>query len=175
MWDEVYVRPYQCYPSSYPHILTPPLLLTFAISTLEHLKCYISPCTLGHLRSNCRPALDRYEWRHNTIIKHLLTEFSAQRLEGVELYSNLEGHQVYGVTIPPDVTMTMTWPGHHQQKGRAARGEACGGPLEHKKEPWGCPQEKDWEVWWADKHHQGQRLEVLQPPPRGGHQGPYLN
>ena len=47
--------------------------------------CNISPCTLRHLLSNCKEALDRYEWRHNNIIHYLLKEFASQGLEGREL------------------------------------------------------------------------------------------
>ena len=38
-------------------------------------QCSISPCTLGHLLNNCKEALDRYEWRHNNIVKYLHTPF----------------------------------------------------------------------------------------------------
>ena len=72
--------------------------------------CSASPCTLGHLLSNCKEALDRYEWRHNNIVKYLHTLFSSQRLEDVEVYADLEGHRVNGVTIPSDVAMTAQKP-----------------------------------------------------------------
>ena len=72
--------------------------------------CSISPCTLGHLLSNCKEALDRFEWRHNNIVNYLCSLISAQRLEGVEVYADLEGHRVNGVTIPPDVAMTAQKP-----------------------------------------------------------------
>ena len=68
--------------------------------------CSISPCTLGHILSNCQEALDRYEWRHNNIVKYLVSTFSASRREGVEIYADLEGHRVNGVTIPPDIAVT---------------------------------------------------------------------
>lgn len=72
--------------------------------------CSLSPCTLGHMMSNCKEALDRFEWRHNNIVKYLHTLFSSQRLEGVEVYADLEGHRVNGVTIPSDVAMTAQKP-----------------------------------------------------------------
>ena len=72
--------------------------------------CNISPCTLGHLLSNCKEALDRYEWRHNNIVNYLLKEFASQGLEGRELYADLEGKRINGVTIPPDVAMTAQKP-----------------------------------------------------------------
>ena len=45
--------------------------------------CSALPCTLGHLLSNCKEALDRFEWRHNNI-----ATFSSKRLEGVELFAS---------------------------------------------------------------------------------------
>ena len=72
--------------------------------------CSLSPCTLGHMLSNCKEALNRYEWRHNNILKYLHTLISAQGLEGVEVFADLEGHRVNGVTIPPDVAMTAQKP-----------------------------------------------------------------
>ena len=46
----------------------------------------------------------------DNIVKYLHTLFSSQRLEGVELFADLEGHRVNGVTIPPDVAMTAQKP-----------------------------------------------------------------
>ena len=74
------------------------------------LKSALSPCTLGHMLSNCKEALDRFEWRHNNIVNYLHSLFSSQRLEGVEVYADLEGHRVNGVTIPSDVAMTAQKP-----------------------------------------------------------------
>ena len=68
--------------------------------------CSISPCTLGHLLNNCQQALDRYEWRHNNIVKYLQTVFSARRMESEEVYADLEGHRRSGVTVPSDITIT---------------------------------------------------------------------
>ena len=68
--------------------------------------CSITPCTLGHLLNNCQEALDRYEWRHNNIVKYLQTTFSSQGMEAVEVYSDLEGHRINGVTVPPNIAIT---------------------------------------------------------------------
>ena len=63
-----------------------------------------------HIMSNCKEALDRFEWRHNNIVHYLHSLFSAQRLDGVEVYADLDGHRVNGVTIPSDVAMTAQKP-----------------------------------------------------------------
>ena len=43
-------------------------------------------------------------------MNYLHSLISAQRLEGTEVYADLEGHRVNGVTIPPDVAMTAQKP-----------------------------------------------------------------
>ena len=43
-------------------------------------------------------------------MKYLHTLFSSQRLDDVEVYADLEGHRVNGVTIPSDVAMTAQKP-----------------------------------------------------------------
>ena len=61
---------------------------------IVHAKCplcSVSPCTLGHLLSNCQQALSRYEWRHNNVVKYLHSLASSQ---GMEAYTELEGCRV---------------------------------------------------------------------------------
>ena len=65
--------------------------------------CSVSPCTLGHLLSNCQQALNRYEWRHNNIVKYL---HSTAHSQGMEAYADLEGCRVNGVTIPANIIIT---------------------------------------------------------------------
>ena len=43
-------------------------------------------------------------------MNHLHSLFTAQRLEGVEVYADLDGHRVNGVTIPSDIAMTAQKP-----------------------------------------------------------------
>ena len=65
--------------------------------------CSVSPCTLGHLLSNCQQALNRYEWRHNNIVKYL---HSTAYSQGMEAFAGLEGCRVNGVIIPANITIT---------------------------------------------------------------------
>ena len=48
---------------------------------IVHPKYSISPCTLGHLLSNCQQARDQYERRHNNIVKYLHSTASSQGME----------------------------------------------------------------------------------------------
>ena len=43
---------------------------------------------------------------YDNIINYLVTKLATPRLEGVQHYADLKGHQVNGGTIPPDVAMT---------------------------------------------------------------------
>ena len=65
--------------------------------------CSVSPCTLGHLLSNCQQALKRCEWRPNNIVKYL---HSTAHSQGMEAYADLEGCRVNGVTIPANIIIT---------------------------------------------------------------------
>ena len=81
---------------------------------IVHPKCPLcptSPCTLGHLLSNCQEALSRYELRHNNIINYMYELFSSQRMDGVKLYADLDGCRVNCVTIPSNITLTGQKPG----------------------------------------------------------------
>ena len=60
--------------------------------------------------SSCKEALNRFEWRHNNLVEYLHTLFSSQGLEGVEIFADLDGHRVNGVTIPPDLAMSAQKP-----------------------------------------------------------------
>ena len=60
--------------------------------------------------SSCKEALDRFECRHNNVVKYLHTLFSSQRLEDVEVYADLDGHRVNGVTTPLDLAMSAQKP-----------------------------------------------------------------
>ena len=70
--------------------------------------CTRSPCTLGHLLSNCKVALDqgRFTYRHNQILHYLLKTLAAPGLEGLTFHSDLEGWKVGGGSIPPEIVVT---------------------------------------------------------------------
>ena len=74
--------------------------------------CTASPCTLGHLLSNCSVALnqERYNFRHDSILNYLLSVFSASQLEGLEFYSDLKGWRSNGGSIPASIMTTEQRP-----------------------------------------------------------------
>ena len=70
--------------------------------------CTHSPCTLGHLLSNCKVALDqgRFTYRHDQVLLYLLKTLAAPGLEGLTFYSDLEGWKIGGGSIPPEIIVT---------------------------------------------------------------------
>ena len=71
--------------------------------------CGISPCTLFHLLNNCKTSLDqdRYDYRHDSILSYLYSIVrKAKEQSNLEIYSDLAGSRVNGVTIPNDIIWT---------------------------------------------------------------------
>ena len=50
--------------------------------------------------------MDRFQFRHDSILAHLHEAFSHSKPDGFEIYSDLEGCKVNGSTIPPDIMVT---------------------------------------------------------------------
>ena len=69
-------------------------------------KCVMEGCsapsTLGHLLSCCKKSLDRYNTRHDYVLKHLLDEINKRNKDGLKVYADLNGWRVNGGTVPPD-------------------------------------------------------------------------
>ena len=42
-------------------------------------------CTLGHLLSGCAKSLDRYTFRHDSVLSHLLDVINKRKKEGQEV------------------------------------------------------------------------------------------
>ncbi|XP_071491331.1 uncharacterized protein [Diadema antillarum] len=75
-------------------------------------KCVFCPGTTGtlhHILSNCPVFLDRYEWRHNNLLRYMYKTF-LENLSNGTIYTDLEGHSVTGGTIPPHILTTSLRP-----------------------------------------------------------------
>ena len=77
-------------------------------------KCHMENCnatsTLGHLLSCCPKALDRFKYRHDSVLSHLLTTIVKHKKEEVTVYADLNGWRVNGGTLPPDMVLTEQIP-----------------------------------------------------------------
>ena len=66
--------------------------------------------TLGHLLSSCPQQLDRYSYRHDSILLHLVTSIHRMKKENIEVYADLPGWQTNGGTVPHNMAMTEQRP-----------------------------------------------------------------
>ena len=75
--------------------------------------CGISPCSLFHLLNNCQTSVnqDRYNYRHDSILSYLYSIVrKAKEHTNLEIYADLAGSRVNGVTIPNDIIWTERKP-----------------------------------------------------------------
>ena len=69
--------------------------------------------TLAHILSNCTTALDqgRFTWRHDSVLKTIVTFIQLKSRVGLSLFSDLSGFQSpHGGVIPPHVLVTPLRP-----------------------------------------------------------------
>ena len=66
--------------------------------------------TLHHVLNNCEHMLDRYLWRHNSVISYLKVLLSEQMPPDSELHVDLPGEMTGISTIPTDIMVTNQKP-----------------------------------------------------------------
>ena len=66
--------------------------------------------TLGHLLSSCAKALDKFKFRHDSVLNHLLHTIMKSENDQVMVYADLNGWRVNGGTMPPDLVLTEQIP-----------------------------------------------------------------
>mgnify|MGYP007025700188 CR=1 FL=1 len=73
-------------------------------------KCVIdncgAPCNLGHLLNNCKKSLDRFRFRHDSVLLHIVQKVIENKDDSMTIYADLEGWKVNGGTVPPDLVAT---------------------------------------------------------------------
>ena len=78
-------------------------------------KCKVQDCglpsNLGHLLNGCKKSLDRFQFRHDSVLAHLAARIAAHKPETMEVYADLETWQVNGGTLPADLVVTGQRPG----------------------------------------------------------------
>ena len=58
-------------------VRTPDMLYRFKyIGSAECKLCDVKQCTLHHIISNCKPALKRYKWRHDSVLLNLVNSLN---------------------------------------------------------------------------------------------------
>jgi len=69
--------------------------------------------TLHHILNHCPEQLDRYLWRHNSIISYLIEVITSSQEfidQNMDLYADLDGWTINGQTIPPDILQCNSKP-----------------------------------------------------------------
>jgi hypothetical protein len=66
--------------------------------------------TLHHVLNNCQALLERYTWRHNSILSCLYKTIKDNISPPLEIFADLPGHHPGNTTIPPDILPTSLKP-----------------------------------------------------------------
>ena len=80
------------------------------VETKCKLEGCSATCTLGHLLSCCAKALERFKFRHDSVLNHLLETIVKKKNDQVTVYADLNGWRVNGGTIPHDLVLTEQIP-----------------------------------------------------------------
>ena len=80
------------------------------VNTTCIMKECNATCNLGHLLSGCPKSLDRYTFRHDSVLAHLLDTIIKRKKEGVEVFADLNGWRVNGGTVPHEMAPTEQRP-----------------------------------------------------------------
>ena len=80
------------------------------VETKCNLEGCSATCTLGHLLSSCKVALDRFKFRHDSVLNHLLQTIIKNKSDQVTVFADLNGWRTNGGTIPQDMVLTEQIP-----------------------------------------------------------------
>ena len=67
--------------------------------------------TLFHILNNCSAFLgdsERMTWRHNSVLNYITRTIKEDLPENIQVFADLEGHKVNGLTIPPHIVVTSS-------------------------------------------------------------------
>ena len=69
--------------------------------------------TLHHILSNCTKMMDRYTWRHNSVLSYVISQCTSSPdylAKRFKLYADIEGYSLAGATVPPFILPTQLRP-----------------------------------------------------------------
>ena len=77
-------------------------------------KCHMEGCnalgSLGHLLNHCNMMLDRYKYRHDSVLNHIVKTVVEEKSQNTEVYADLQGWRVNGGTVPANMVLTDQMP-----------------------------------------------------------------
>ena len=78
----------------------------------SNAKCNLCKAreTLHHTLNNCQEMLDRYLWRHNSIISYLYKVIKSDLAPSFQIYADIPGYHQGISTIPTDILITNLKP-----------------------------------------------------------------
>ena len=72
--------------------------------------CSQSKGTLHHILNSCSMMLDRYKWRHDSILNHLAKELRNSAQCNMKIYADIPNYDINGGTIPANIIETNQRP-----------------------------------------------------------------
>ena len=76
-------------------------------------KCPFCPNTTGtlhHILAHCPSLLERYTWRHNSILQAILHTIKDNGSGDFKVYADIQGNTVAGGTLPPHIVISTQRP-----------------------------------------------------------------
>ena len=76
-------------------------------------KCPFCPNTTGtlhHILAHCPSLLERYTWRHNSVLRSIFNTVKGKGLGNFKVYADIQGHTVAGGTLPPHIVISTQRP-----------------------------------------------------------------
>ena len=69
-----------------------------------------APSNLGHLLNNCKKSLERYRFRHDSVLSHIVQKVVENKETSMNVYGDLDWWKINGGTVPPELVATGQMP-----------------------------------------------------------------
>ena len=72
-----------------------------------------SKATLFHILNHCTAFLgeqERFRWRHDSVLSYMTLTIKENAPDHIQIYADLDGHNVNGQTLPQDIVVTASRP-----------------------------------------------------------------
>ena len=73
-------------------------------------RCQNTHCTLHHILNNCHHMLERYTWRHNSVLQYMAKTLSDFNIPENKVYADLPGWMINNSTIPQHIITSSQRP-----------------------------------------------------------------
>ena len=73
-------------------------------------RCQNTHCTLHHILNNCQNMLERYTWRHSSVLQYMVKTLSEFNNPETKVYADIPGWLINNSTIPQNIITTLQRP-----------------------------------------------------------------